>query len=178
MTDTALGRLLLAAALCGLLAGCSAGGRASSAAPPAATRPAAPSPAVFTPTPPAPAASPPAGAVPVLGDSRGITRGYGSARPATIDNGGDSTGIVTGVTWQSWGGAQATGTGTAYYDPPGKPFADAFAETATVVAFDLGTCDGVLMYQAVEWYFPETGGSFDPGTYLDDCSWTFRHDGT
>lgn len=169
-------RLLLVAAICGLLAGCSAAGHARSAAPPVATRPAAPLPATITPTPPA---SPvPAAAIPVLGDSRGITKGYGSARPATIDNGGDSTGIVTGVRWQSWGGAQATGTGTAYYDPPGKPFADAVAQTATVVAFDLGTCDGVLMYQAVEWYFPQSGGSFDPGTYLDDCSWTFRHDGT
>jgi hypothetical protein len=115
--------------------------------------------------------------VPVLGQSRPITRGYGSARPGTLDNGGDPTGIVTNVTWQSWGGSQAVGTGTAYYDPPNVPVAEATKETATVVAFDLGSCAGQYMYQAVEWYFPESGGSFNPATYLNVCSWTYQTGG-
>ena len=65
-------------------------------------------------------------------------------------------------------------TGMAYYDPPGKPVTDSVRERATVVAFDLTTCDGTFMYEAIEWYFPESGGTFSPGQYLDDCSWTVR----
>jgi hypothetical protein len=61
-----------------------------------------------------------------------------------------------------------------YYDPPDVPVARAIRERATVVAFDLGTCSGRYMYQAVEWYFPESGGSFDPANYLDACSWTYH----
>lgn len=47
-------------------------------------------------------------------------------------------------------------------------------ERATVVAFDLETCEGQYMYQAIEWYFPESGGSFSPGNYLDVCAWTYN----
>ncbi|MGA7420398.1 MAG: hypothetical protein WBW80_20560 [Acidimicrobiales bacterium] len=32
----------------------------------------------------------------------------------------------------------------------------------TVVAFDPGYCGGTYLYQAVEWYFPEEGQSFNP----------------
>jgi hypothetical protein len=39
-----------------------------------------------------------------------------------------------------------------------------------VVAFDLGTCDGKLMYQAVEWFFPQHGQSFRPGQYENVCT--------
>jgi hypothetical protein len=42
------------------------------------------------------------------------------------------------------------------------------------VAFDLETCEGQYMYQAIEWYFPESGGSFSPGNYLDVCAWTYN----
>jgi len=115
----------------------------------------------------------PALPVAVLGQSRGATQGYGSVRPSTISNGGDPTGIVTDVSWTSWGGSQAVGTGTGYYDPPGVPVSNAIKEQATVVAFDLGTCDGRYMYQAIEWYFPASGGSFQPATYLNVCSWTY-----
>jgi hypothetical protein len=115
--------------------------------------------------------------LPVLGQSRTITRGYGSVRPATLNNGGDPTGIVTNLSWQSWGGPKAVGTGTGYYDPPNLPVAQAIREKATVVAFDLGTCAGHYMYQAVEWYFPESGGSFSATTYLDVCSWTYQGSG-
>jgi len=115
--------------------------------------------------------------VPVLGQSRSITDGYGSVRPATISNGGDATGLVTNVSWQSWGGSQAVGTGTAEYDPPNVPLALSKPEQATVVAFNPGTCDGVYMYQDIEWYFPESGGAFDASTYLNVCSWTFHPSG-
>jgi hypothetical protein len=150
-------RTLLVAALCVLVAGCSAGGSGSNAPPSAASS----------------SASVSAAPVPVLGQSRAITQGYGSVRPSTINNGGDPTGIVTGVSWTSWGGAQATGTGMGYYDPPNVPVSSAVKEQATVVAFDLGTCDGRYMYQAIEWYFPESGGFFHSASYLNVCSWTY-----
>jgi hypothetical protein len=153
--------------LCAMIAGCAAQGPVSSGA---GARPIASS-AAATATPA------PAQHVPVLGQSRPGTKGYGSVRPAALNNGGDPTGIVTNLSWQSWGGTEAVGTGTGYYDAPNEPVAQATPEQATVVAFDLGTCAGQYMYQAVEWYFPESGGSFDSASYLDVCSWTYHTGG-
>lgn len=167
--------LLVLFVLCGLVAGCSAhasasgGGVTSTPASPAASGPALPSAAASV---PATASRIPALLVPVLGQSRASTQGYGSVRPSSLSNGGDPTGIVTNLSWQSWGGSQAVGTGMGYYDPPNVPVDQATKEEATVVAFNLGTCSGVYMYQAIEWYFPESGGSFNPASYLDVCSWT------
>lgn len=42
-----------------------------------------------------------------------------------------------------------------------------------MVAFDLGICAGQYMYQGIEWYFPESGGSFNTTSYLNICSWTY-----
>ena len=158
--------------LCVLAAGCSANGTATGASGPpssaAAVLAQSPSPSVPPVTSPS-AASP----VPVLGQNRGATEGYGSARPTTISNGGDPTGIVTDVSWQSWGGPEAVGTGTGYYDPPNVPVDKVVKEKATVVAFDLGICAGRYMYQGIEWYFPESGGSFTNTRYLNICSWTY-----
>lgn len=95
-------------------------------------------------------------------------------RPATIDNGGDPTGIVINISWRSWGRPRAQGVGTGYYDPPGAPTDRSVREKATVVAFHLRTCAGRYMYEAIEWYFPESGGHFDPSNYLNVCSWTFH----
>jgi hypothetical protein len=86
-------------------------------------------------------------------------------------------GIVTNVSWRSWGGAEAIGSGIAYYDPPNVPVDRATKEQATVVAFNRGTCSGKYTYQTIEWYFPQSGGSFNPNVYLDVCGWTFHHAG-
>jgi hypothetical protein len=122
-------------------------------------------------------ASPTAAAgVPTLGQPAGDFAhgdGFGQVKPSKIFNGGDPTGLVTGVVWSSWGGAQATATGTADYVGPNQAVLDGTEETATVVAFDLGTCDGKLMYQAVEWYFPQHGQSFNPNTYQDICTGSY-----
>ncbi len=115
-------------------------------------------------------------AVPTLGQLAGDFAhgtGFGEVKPAEIFNGGDPSGLVTHVVWSAWGGAQATATGTAEYVGPNQTVAQGTEETATVVAFDLGTCDGKLMYQAVEWYFPENGQSFSPGTYEDICTGSY-----
>lgn len=98
-------------------------------------------------------------------------KGYGTVRPAVIDNGGDGTGVVDGVKWQSWGAATAVATGTAFYVAPDAPdLAHGVSRTATVQAFNLGMCHGKLMYQAVEWYFLSEGGKFDPNDYWNICT--------
>jgi hypothetical protein len=97
-------------------------------------------------------------------------QGYGHVRPGTIFNGGDPTGLVQYVTWSSWGGASAVGTGTAEYVGPGQSVAAGTPARAEVVAFRLGFCDGRKAYRAIEWYFPGHGQHFDPTRYIDACS--------
>ena len=165
------------------LAGC------SSAAPPATSS--SPSPAstpsataVSQPTVPPGTATVPASAspsaspagVPTLGQLAGDFaqgQGFGQVKPAKIFNGGDPTGLVTHVAWSSWGGTQATATGTAEYVGPNQSVASGTEETATVVAFDLGTCDGKYMYQAIEWYFPQHNQAFNPSTYENICTGSY-----
>ena len=121
-----------------------------------------------------PSASP--AGVPALGQLAGDFaqgQGFGQVKPAKIFNGGDPTGLVTNVMWSSWGGAQATATGTAEYVAPNQSVASGTEETATVVAFDLGTCDGKYMYQALEWYFPQHKQAFNPNTYENICTGSY-----
>jgi hypothetical protein len=103
---------------------------------------------------------------PVLGASGAFGPsgvGFGQVRPAAIALGGDPTGIVTGIAWQSWGGAQATGTGRGTYVGPGQTVAQGTMETATVVAYDLGTCKGAPAYLLVTWYFAAQGQTLQSG---------------
>jgi len=97
-------------------------------------------------------------------------KGYGQARPTTIFNGGDPTGLVERIVWQSWGGPVATGTGISEYVAPNQFVANGTSERSTVVAFNLGTCENTLMYQAIEWYFPQHGERFDPNVYINICT--------
>ncbi len=171
------------------LAGCTANqapaassGPATPAAPtvtsssPAAS--AQPSPAATTAVPvatlsPAPAGS---GQVPVLGQLAGVFaqgQGFGQVKPARIFNGGDPTGLVTHVVWKSWGGSKAVATGVSEWVGPGQSVATGTTEPVRVVAFHLGVCSGKLMYQAIEWYFPQHGQSFQPGHYEDICTGTY-----
>jgi RNA polymerase sigma factor (sigma-70 family) len=125
------------------------------------------------------APSPTATAEPTLGQVWGDSQlGYGQVRPTSIFNGGDPTGSVSNVVWQSWGGPQATGTGIAEYVAPDQIVADGTQEQATVVAFDLGVCQGKFMYQAIEWYFPEEGQAYDPSDYIDICTGTYASEGS
>lgn len=103
----------------------------------------------------------------------GSQRGYGTVRPAEVFNGGDPTGRIWDITWSSWGGDQARGTGTAYYEPPGASVAESVKAPATIVAYNLGTCDGQLMYQAAKWYFPAKGQTFDPAGHYNICTGDF-----
>ncbi len=113
---------------------------------------------------------------PVMGPILGLTgswapggEGLGSIKPSTVYLGGDPTGFVQSIAWQSWGGTEATGTGMSTYVAPNQITADGTEEQATIVAFDLGTCEGESAYQEVEWYFPESGQQFDPSQALYTC---------
>jgi len=177
------GAVIVLGALAVLAAGC------SSAAPPAASSSPSPSttpsatavsqPTVSPGTATVPAsASPPASpsGTPTLGQLAGDFahgQGFGQVKPSEIFNGGDPTGLVTHIAWSSWGGSQATATGTAEYVGPNQSVAQGTEESATVVAFDLGTCDGKYMYQAVEWYFPQHNQAFSASTYENVCTGSY-----
>ena len=90
------------------------------------------------------------------GWSPGAT-GYGTSRPSELNANGDGTSVVDGITWQSWGGATATGRGTASWVPPTGPNSDGQQTRAVVIASDLGDCHGHLGYRKVGWYFPSKG---------------------
>ena len=178
---------VLAAICVAALTGCSAGpapapsarpATAPAAAAGAATAPgtvatpaASVTPAATSPAPQASGAAP--AALPVLGRLAGVFtqgQGFGQVKPAEIFNGGDPTGLVTKLTWSSWGGSQAVGSGMSDYVGPGQSVATGKQKPVTVVAFKLGTCHGTLMYKAVEWYFPKEGQAFSPGQYENICS--------
>jgi hypothetical protein len=182
-----LGAVALAGIAVAAVTGCSSGGSrpvASSSAvatipaTPAATTPVPTTPPATTPaTPVSPPPTPPPAAVPTLGQPAGDfahgSSGFGQVKPSKIFNGGDPTGLVTSVVWSSWGGAQAKATGTSDYVGPNQSVAQGTEQSATVVAFNLGTCDGKLMYQAVEWYFPQHGQAFNPNQYENICTGTY-----
>jgi len=120
--------------------------------------PTAPTQTTTTTSPP-----PPPSPVPTLGKQTNPDQeGYGSVRPTLVSDGGDPTGEAENVTWQSWGGSQAIGTGTSDYVTGDESVAAGSQEPVTVVAFDLGVCEGQPAYLKVAWYFPEYGESFGP----------------
>ncbi|GAA4915670.1 hypothetical protein EV188_1115 [Actinomycetospora succinea] len=95
--------------------------------------------------------------------------GFGDVRPNEIYAGGSGTGQVTDVTWESWGGAQATGRGTGLWVPDGVATADGVQKPVVVVASNLGDCHGRLAYRSVGWYFPTEGETAVNGGYDDIC---------
>jgi hypothetical protein len=99
--------------------------------------------------------------------------GWGEIKPSTIFNGGDPTGLVSHITWDSWGGPRAVGTGMSDYVGPGQSVATGTQEPVTVVAFDVGPCGGVVMYRAVEWYFPDQRQKFSQKVYENVCAGTY-----
>jgi hypothetical protein len=110
---------------------------------------------------------------PTLGRPAGVFahgEGFGQVRPPKIFNGGDPTGLVSHITWKSWGGARAYGTGMSDYVGPGQSVATGTQQPVTVVAFNRGTCHGRQAYRAVEWYFPAHGGRFTPHRYENICT--------
>lgn len=97
-------------------------------------------------------------------------RGYGHARPTTVFNGGDPTGLVQHIRWKTWGGARAIGVGTGWYVGPHQSTAEGTQEPVRIVVFQLGYCHGRRAYEAIEWYFPQHGGRFQPNSYIEACT--------
>jgi hypothetical protein len=127
-----------------------------------------------TPTPsPSPVVTPKPAPVVTLGVAWAHDSvGYGKARPSEIATGGDSSGSVSNITWTSWGGAQAIGTGTASYGAgnygtctawkaahPGS--SEDCSQRVPIVAYSLSDCNGHQGYHSIEWYFPLAGQSRD-----------------
>jgi hypothetical protein len=104
--------------------------------------------------------------------------GFGEVEPSTVFLGGDPTGMVTSIHWSSWGGAEATGSGTGWYVPPKAVTAGGSHQPATVIAFDLGSCAEHPAYQKVEWYFAGEHEGFDPSQALYACAEGYARQGT
>ena len=94
-------------------------------------------------------------------------KGYGQVRPQAIFDGNSIYNWVGNVTWKSWGGPRAIGTGymkdlshasNAVLAPWGE---------VMVVAYDLGPCDGHLAYRRIE--FPAHLDQFDPSRGFTIC---------
>lgn len=118
--------------------------------------------------------------LPVLAGPWGAYQeGYGYVEPKSIFNGGDPTGLVTGIHWETWGGARATGTGEGWYVGPHEDVAHGKKAPAKIVLFHLGTCHGRAAYDAIEWFFPgqKQVGAFVPGDYIDPCTGVYYMDG-
>ncbi|MFJ9250283.1 hypothetical protein [Streptomyces sp. NPDC101776] len=96
-------------------------------------------------------------------------KGYGLPKPTMFFNGGSPSGMVRDLTWTSWGEQRATGTGEEVY-VTNASVADSPWEKNSVVAFDLGDCDGVRTYRKISTFFPQHGGRFDPTQYIDVCT--------
>lgn len=96
--------------------------------------------------------------------------GFGQIRPSDFSNGGDPTGAVGSVVWNSWGTPTATGSGISDYVASNQSVSQGTQESVTVVAFDLGYCAGQYMYQRVDWYFPQHGQSFNAAESENICT--------
>ena len=70
----------------------------------------------------------------------------------------------TSVQWQSWGAPRATATSNGFFRGPGE------SGTETLIAFDLGTCNGTYAYRAFEWTGTGRSQTFDPTNYFDACT--------
>ncbi|MFT3715645.1 MAG: hypothetical protein QM774_06780 [Gordonia sp. (in: high G+C Gram-positive bacteria)] len=105
----------------------------------------------------------------VLGSMPSNGRGYGTERPQEVYAGGDPSSRITGITWSSWGGDRAEGTGAGTYQTAGKPSEQGVP--ATIVASDPGECAGKRAYTKVTYYFPSKGEAFGSRSPMNAC-WT------
>ncbi len=96
--------------------------------------------------------------------------GFGDVAPQSVFLGGEAESAVTQVTWSSWGSKQSVGVGTGCYYSGAQAAANCKHEQATLIAFDLGTCAGIFMYQRLEYVFAEEGQVFDPSRGMDICT--------
>ena len=74
--------------------------------------------------------------------------GWGTARPRTISNGGDPSGVVQDIRWSGWGGRTAFATGESSIFKPNGGYYPRLV-TIELHAVALGRCrpDGPLAYR-------------------------------
>ncbi|MGB8651005.1 MAG: hypothetical protein WCD35_10130 [Mycobacteriales bacterium] len=104
--------------------------------------------------------------------------GLGVVKPNHVNFGGDPTGDFARLSWETWGGSTATGTGYTIYIPPGSAYLRGRTEKGKIVAFDLGTCHEVQAYRAMTFYFPQHHETFNPDPAQADniCDGPARHE--
>jgi hypothetical protein len=113
------------------------------------------------------AASAGAAANPVLGSKAftgSIGKGFGTAEPSEIFNGGDPSGLVTKIHWTGWGNPTAIGSGL---NPIFKPGGGYYAKPAKIElrATDLGKCGSRSAYTKLEGRVPKHPGG-KPGKWF------------
>lgn len=96
------------------------------------------------------------------------TTGFGLVRPSEFFQGGDPTGAVSNITWDSWGGKTATGRGTSCYVPTSASVSECVEKPVMVLAANLGACGGVRAYENLTWWFPTEGEAFN-GWVVENC---------
>ncbi|GAA3949654.1 hypothetical protein GCM10022231_04030 [Gordonia caeni] len=101
---------------------------------------------------------------PVLGRDQYIPYavGFGAARPAVISFGSTASSTIARITWDSWGGQTATGTGVSQLNGVGNPLS-----TMSLKASDLGWCDGAWTYRKVQTATSEA--RLDSSRKIDVC---------
>ena len=107
-----------------------------------------------------------------LGSFGGIS-GFGEVAPADITMGETLPAPqLDSISWSNWGAAEATGQGQSVDGTnQSGPMSSWPLEPITVVAFDLGSCNGgPPAYEEVEWYFPGDGQTFDPNNATNACT--------
>jgi hypothetical protein len=80
--------------------------------------------------------------------------GLGTARPTGFSLGAVAASTIRNITWDSWGGPQATGHGVRSLGA-----ATPEPEPINLIAKDLGTCGGQLVYRQIEETSPGSSGT-------------------
>lgn len=91
--------------------------------------------------PSASTSAPPAPTI-VLGAKRFMEpdgKGWGTAEPSTIFNGGDPSGLVSDIRWTGWGQPVALGSGKTSIFKPGRGYYNQLV-TIKLRAWDIGSC--------------------------------------
>jgi hypothetical protein len=88
--------------------------------------------------------------------------GWGTEQPRTIFNGGDPSGLITGVRWITWGGESAVGWGkNAIFKPRGGYYRRPVA--IKLKASRIGSCAGRRAYTRLSFREPtRPGGPLGP----------------
>jgi hypothetical protein len=101
------------------------------------------------------------------------SRGFGSVRPAKIFNGGDPSGLVTNIHWDTWGGVEALGRGLNAISAPKGGYYRRLARI-DLKARDRGPCPGSsrLVYRQLLARVPSRPGGPVGSWFL----WSGAHD--